>query len=318
MGEAAALVAAFTWSATSVALTSLSARTSPVALSTLRLLCGSLVLVLVLIPSGQLGDIEAASAATLVAMLGSGFFAYAVGDTIYIKALSIIGMQKTFPITMALFIGLTVVGGIVILDEPFKWGLPAGAAFIGLGISLIVLPSRRGGTGAVPSMPSAEPALASFADLPMGGQGGGAGASTLGGYGLLLVVAVSWAIATLWLAAGEGELGAVAAGTLRIPAGAVGLLAFALYTQPRELAAPFANRRHLGAIVASGVAGTAFGSLLYVYAVLEAGAARTAVLSASAPLMALPLSVMFLGERLTGRVLVGTVLCVAGIVLVVG
>ena len=59
------------------------------------------------------------------------------------------------------------------------------------------------------------------------------------------------------------------------------------------------------------------GSLLYVYALLEAGAARSAVLSASSPLFAIPLAVLFLGEALTSRVLAGTVFCALGIVFVV-
>ena len=45
--------------------------------------------------------------------------------------------------------------------------------------------------------------------------------------------------------------------------------------------------------------------------------ARTAVLSATSPLMALPLSIIFLGEKLTRRIGLGTALCVVGILLVV-
>jgi hypothetical protein len=35
-------------------------------------------------------------------------------------------MQRTFPISMALFITFTVVGGVLLLDEELTWGLPAG------------------------------------------------------------------------------------------------------------------------------------------------------------------------------------------------
>lgn len=315
MGELAALIAAMTWSATSVALTSLTARTSPVVLSALRLSAATLVLPIILLASGQAGDIGDASFATMFAVTGSGLVGYGLGDTIYIRALGLLGMQKTFPISMALFIGLTVVGGIVILGEPFKWGLPLGALLIGAGIYLIVIPARDALPQPLPVVPVAEPALAGFADLRDGGglfrQAGASGYALLGAVGLL------WAFATLWLAGEHGDMGAIATGALRTPAGAFGLLGFALATQPRALAAPFRDRRHLAAIAASGLAGTAFGSLMYVYAVIEAGAARTAVLSATAPLMALPLSIIFLEEQLNRRIALGTALCVAGIVLVV-
>jgi drug/metabolite transporter (DMT)-like permease len=320
VGELAALVAAGTWSATSVALTSLSARTSPVVLSALRLTAGGLALLLVLALSGQAGDVAAASGFTLLAMVGSGFVGYGLGDTLYIRALSLLGMQRTFPISMALFLTLTVVGGVVLLDEPFSWSLPAGTALIAAGIYLIVVPSRTRSAVPVAALAPVEPALASFGGLPAAPEASPPAPRDrreAEGYVLLLLVGVLWACATLWLAAGKGDLGAIAAGSMRTPAGAVALLAFALATQRPQLFAPFANRRHIGAIVAAGLAGTAFGSLLYVYAVVTAGAARTAVLSATSPLLALPLSILFLGERLTQRVGAGTVLCVLGIVLVV-
>jgi len=322
MGEAAALIAALTWSVTSVALTSLSARTSPVVLSGLRLGTASLIMPFLLWISGQAGDLLEASWWTLFAMAGSGLVGYGLGDTLYIRALSLIGMQQTFPISMALFIALTVIGGVLLLGEPFTWGLPAGAALIAGGVYLIVITGKRE-VSHVPIISAAEPAVATFADLPATETGPAPAmveapprTRTLEAYVLILLVGIFWAAATLWLAGAKGDIGAIAAGTLRTPAGAVGLLAFAMATQPRNLRAPFLDRRHIGAIAAAGIAGTGFGSLLYIYAVVEAGAARTAVLSATSPLLALPLSIMFLGESFTSRIGLGTILCVAGIILV--
>jgi drug/metabolite transporter (DMT)-like permease len=71
----------------------------------------------------------------------------------------------------------------------------------------------------------------------------------------------------------------------------------------------------MGVLAFAGVAGTGFGSLLYIYAIQEAGAGRTAVLSALSPLFALPLSAIFLKEPITRWVAVGTVIAVAGILL---
>lgn len=315
MGEIAALIAALTWSATSVALTSLSARTSPVVLSALRLGAGTLLMPVALFASGQAGDLADETAWNLAQVILSGFIGYGIGDTVYILALKRVGMQRTFPVTMALFIGLTVLGGVLLLDEPFTWGLPVGALLIGAGIYLIVIPGSAV-KGPVVQVPVSEPGAAALAPLPVGGEPPRAGIDLVG-YGLLLLVGILWAAATLWLAAGKGDLGAIAAGSIRTPAGAVALLGFALAFQPRELKRPFLNRNHILAIVAAGVVGTAFGSLMYVYAVVTAGAAKTAVLSATSPLLAMPLSIIFLKERFTQRIGIGTVLCVAGIVLVV-
>lgn len=312
-GQLAALLAAMIWAGTSVALTSLAARTSPVVLSGLRLTFGSVVVLAFLLFSGQSESLGDASFATLAGVVLSGFVGYGLGDTIYIVALKRVGMQRTFPITMALFIGLTVVGGVVLLGEDWTWGLPAGALLIGAGVYLLVIPAR-GETHPMPPVP-AEPALATMAETTS--PPAVYARPDAYGYGLLLGVGIFWTIATLWLANARGDLEPIAAGAIRTPAGAAVLIGFAAAVQRPDLAAPFRNRNHLWAILGAGVIGTGLGSMLYVYGVLEAGAAQAAVLSATSPLMALPLSIIFLGEKFTRRIAYGTVLCVIGIILVV-
>ncbi|MGB4863796.1 MAG: DMT family transporter [Tepidiformaceae bacterium] len=312
-GQLAALAAAMIWACTSVALTSLSTRVSPVVLSGLRLAFGSVVVLAMLAVSGQASSLADASGASIAGVILSGFIGYGFGDTIYIVALKRVGMQRTFPITMALFITLTVIGGVVVLGEDFTWGLPAGALLIGAGVYLLVIPGKGKRLTATPPVP-AEPAMATMAEIRAPAAFPPPDAL---GYGMLLAVGVLWAAASLWLADSGKGLEAIAAGAIRTPAGATALIGFAMATQRHNLVAPFLNRNHLWAILGAGMIGTGFGSLLYVYSVLEAGAAQAAVLSATSPLMALPLSIVFLGEKLTRRIGAGTVICVLGIVVVV-
>jgi len=300
VGEAAALIAAFTWSATSVAITRLTVSVTPVALSALRLAIASLALPFLLVASGEASDLGEAPANAIVAMVGSGILAYAVGDTMYFAALKRMGMQQTFTITMALFILLTVAGGIVLLGEEFTWQQGAGAVLVAAGITLIVVPRQE--ALADPGMAATPPRTAR---------------AIAAGYALIVLVGVFWAAATLWLADGRDEMGSIAASALRTPAGAVGMLAFGLVTAPRDLVRPLQRRGTAAGITAVALASTLFGSLLYVYAVGEAGPGKTSILNACAPLLALPLSVFVLKERLKAVVVVGTVLCVAGIILVV-
>ncbi|MFN8616826.1 MAG: DMT family transporter [Dehalococcoidia bacterium] len=315
MGELAALISAMVWSGTSVALTSLSSRIAPAVLSGLRLAFGSVVVLVILAFSGQADDLRSASTATLAGVIISGFIGYGLGDTIYIAALKRLGMARTFPVTMALYIAGTVFGGVALLGESFTWGLPLGAALIGAGIYLIVIPAA-GKTQPLPPVP-AEPAASTLAETEASSVPAVYASPGMYGYGLLIAVGVFWTIATLWLANAKGDLGPIAAGAIRTPSGAVALVGFTLATQRPALVAPFRNRNHALAILAAGMIGTGLGSLCYVYAVVEAGAARTAVLSATSPLMALPLSIVFLGERFTRRIAVGTACCVGGILLVV-
>ncbi len=290
MGEAAALIAAFTWSATSVAMASLSARVTPAAISTVRLIIASLAIPVLLLLSGQTGDLAEAPASAVLAMIGSGILAYAIGDTLYIMALARLGVQRAFTITMTLFILLTIGGGILLLDEEVHWYQGAGAALVAAGILLIV----RSRTGAQ-----------------------AAGGLDRTAYLMVVGVGVTWAAATLWLADARGDLGAIPASAIRTPAGAIGMVVFMAAFGRADLKAAVTHRPTLVALTVLGLVGTLFGSLLYVYAIGEAGAARTTILNASSPMLALPLSVLFLKEKVSRRTIGGTALSVAGIVLVI-
>jgi drug/metabolite transporter (DMT)-like permease len=59
---------------------------------------------------------------------------------------------------------------------------------------------------------------------------------------------------------------------------------------------------------------TSVSSVMFVAGVKHAGVAVASVLSSTAPMFAIPLAVVFLGERLTTRALVGAAVTVAGIV----
>jgi drug/metabolite transporter (DMT)-like permease len=76
------------------------------------------------------------------------------------------------------------------------------------------------------------------------------------------------------------------------------------------------SRTSLIVVTAAGVLGTGLGSILFIYAVEDLGAARTAFLTTSAPLFALPMGVLFLSDSVTRRVLAGTLATIGGIWLV--
>ncbi len=303
-GEIAALVSAFAWSCTSIALSSLSSRTAPAVLSALRLATGSIILFFVMLATGGLDEYDGITRWSVIGLIVSGLLGYAFGDTLYIRALDKIGIQRAFPVVQSLFIVASVAGGIFLLDEPAGWGLLGGGVLIAIGIYLVI--SRQQAKSNADLVVTAPPATGSIVSRFFRDS-----------YWLLPVVGFAWAGATLLLARSRGDLDAIAAGTLRTPAGAISLLLLTGLLQRSDLARPFKNPRHIGLIMAAGIAGTAFGSLLYVYSVIEAGAARAVVLNATAPLMAVPLSILFLGERFSRRIAAGTAVSVAGVILVV-
>ncbi|TAK73592.1 MAG: DMT family transporter [Dehalococcoidia bacterium] len=292
MGEAAALASALIWAGTSVTLARLGTRYPAPVLSSLRLLAATPFLLVLVVATGATTQLRGAPGLVLFAMAGSGLVGYGLGDTAYIRSMGGVGMQRMAPPTTALWVALSAAGGIWLLDEPFSWGLIAGGILVIAGTWFIVAQSA--------------------AAMDTGPARWGTPRSVLA----IGAVAFAWTVATLVLAGGRGDLGAAAAGIVRIPAGglAIGLVASAatrgaiLKRLPRGW--------DLALIATVGVLGTGVGSVLYIFAVAEAGAARAVVLNSTSPLIALPLSMLVLRERPTGRVGIGTLLCVAGTAIV--
>lgn len=292
MGAAAALASSAMWALTSVLLTSQTARLRPLLMSAIRSLTASLILIGLLVATDGLVQWREMTFITGVSMMGSGVLGQAVGDTLYINALGFLGVTRTFPITNSAYPFLTFILAVVLLGESVTWLLPIGGALIVLGITWIVLEQRR-----------------ADADQAMKVQLG---------RGVLFAVAaaLAWALATVWLRGQQGNLDAIGAASLRIPAASAAVFATLAATRGRQPAGYGITPRSIAIVAVAGLLGTGLGSILFIYAVEHTGAARTAFLTTSAPVFALPMGVVFLSERLTPRVLLGTVVTSAGIWLV--
>lgn len=296
MGAAAALGSSALWAFTSVLLASQSARLRPLVMSAIRSLTATVVLFAILLANDGFGQFGQMAAITGISMVGSGVLGQAVGDTLYINALGSMGVSRTFPITNSAYPFLTFVLAILLLGERAAWTLPIGGALIVGGITWIVLEQRR-----------ADAAADARVELARG-------------LAFAVFAALFWATATVWLRGQQGNLDAIGAASLRIPAASAAVWAAIAITRSGG-STPSAGDGGLTAasvavVAAAGVLGTGVGSVLFIYAVETLGAAKTAFLTTSAPVFALPMGVLFLSERLTPRVLLGTAVTIAGIWLV--
>lgn len=295
MGAAAALGSSALWAFTSVLLASQSARLRPLVMSAIRSLTATVVLLAILLANDGFGQFGQMAAITGISMVGSGVLGQAVGDTLYINALGSMGVTRTFPITNSAYPFLTFVLAILLLGERAAWTLPIGGALIVGGITWMVLEQRR-------------------ADAA-----GDARVELARGLAFAVFAALFWATATVWLRGQQGNLDAVGAASLRIPAASAAVWAAIALTRGAERAPDASGgltAASVGVVAAAGVLGTGVGSVLFIYAVEHLGAAKTAFLTTSAPVFALPMGVLFLSERLTPRVLLGTAVTIAGIWLV--
>jgi len=294
MGAAAALASSALWALTSVLLASQSGRLQPLVMSGVRSLTASLMLIGALVATSGLVQLQEMTFITGVSMMGSGIIGQAVGDTLYINALGSLGVTRTFPITNSAYPFLTFLLAVLLLGEELTWTVPIGGVLIVAGITSIVLEQRR-----------ADAASEVKVEL-------------VRGVVFALAAAFAWSLATVWLRGQQGNLDALGAASLRIPAASVAVLLTLGLTSRGNSSRPLRllSTRSLVIVALAGILGTGLGSVLFVYAVEDIGAARTAFVTTSAPVFAIPLGMIFLAEKLTRRMLVGTAVTIAGIWLV--
>jgi drug/metabolite transporter (DMT)-like permease len=128
-----------------------------------------------------------------------------------------------------------------------------------------------------------------------------------------LVAAALWAIATTLLKIGLQESPHVLiVNAIRLPVAAIAT-AIVAHWQSGVNAWRGYNRHRLPRLVALALYSTGIGMIVWTLTVNFAGAARAALMNTAAPLIGVPLSVLFLKERVTSRIALGAFLSVFGV-----
>ncbi|GEM_PF-323281 len=319
-GELAAIASAALWAFSSLAMAGVSRRMPAIAVSALRLVFGVLFYLVLLVAAGQAGDLLRLGLGTALALAASAILALGFGDTLYIYGMQAIGVSRASPISVTSYPVLTLALAWILLGEAVSLRTALGTGLVLGGIVLIV--ARPGGsTVAVPEVAEVEPPLSEAIGSPAAAapvrldtrQQQGVSAV---GLTLVLVAAVAWALSTVWLQTLTADASLLVVNTVRVP---VAMLLIGGVAWGRGLLRPRSySRQDLVLLSAAGLVGSGLGSLLYVYALKEAGAGRSALLNSLSPLFALPLAAIYLRESLTRLTIAGTALALGGLWLVIG
>jgi drug/metabolite transporter (DMT)-like permease len=218
---------------------------------------------------------------SLVAGLG-------VGDSLYFEAIKRIGVARAMPISMGYPV-LAALGASVLLGESLSVVAVVGIALTLGGVYLVAQPSG-------------------FLDDP-------APVGYWRGVLLAAIAAVSWSFSTIALRPVVLEMDVPTVSAVRMPL-ASALLWTVAWRSHRLPKAADLRGRHLLAIAATGLV-TVLTTYLFLQSVQLAGAGRAAVLTATSPLFGVPFSILFLGERGSGRLGIGTVCSVIGVALLI-
>jgi probable blue pigment (indigoidine) exporter len=183
--------------------------------------------------------------------------------------------------------------------EPIRVQVLGGAVVVMMGVLLISLPKRA---------PARVGIIAAPAPVAVDRT------NTIG-IAFSLIAAICWSLSTVVQSKALAHSDPITVNLIRMPVAACVLLAASRGRANIPLR-QFGGRTFLFLAVI-GIFGTGLASIAYLGALKIAGAGRTAVLGATAPLFALPLSMLLLGERPGARAVAGTLLTVLGIALVV-
>ena len=293
------------WSATSIVLRHLSQRLDPFVLNGLRALLGAALIVAWFLAAGAPGasSFTPERVLLLVAAIVVGGL---VGDTCSVVALRLVGVARTVPVTCSFPI-FTMLFAFVLLGEAPPLLAIAGALLVVAAGALLSLPERRSGVAATVAPNGTRVRVLDVARRKRR-------------IGLLLatITAAVWGLEVILTAKAAEGMTTLAVNAVRVPIAALLSLSVAL-RRPGALDAAervLSDRRTLWLLILGGVLGWVVVGTLYVESIKLAGATFTAIIGATAPLYAAPLSALLLREPPSPLAVAGTVLAVAGVILV--
>ncbi len=290
-GEFVALFSALLWAMASVLLAMGARRIHALALNLIRCAVSTGFFWALLPFYGGLEALVAIPSGAWLWMVVSVLGLLVVGDTLYFRSLDLAGVSWAMPVASINPLWAVLLAALF-LDEPLTVTLIAGALLVIVGI-ILVSRSTDQGTAERPANPHRRRT----------------------GLLLALVVSVLWGIGQVALKPATTGMHSVVANSVRQPMGLVMLLGLNLVSR-RWRALRGLDRKSLLIILIASFVGTGVGTLFFIMAIQMAGAGRTAVLTSTAPVMALPFSMLWLKERPGRWTLIGTFLTVAGIALV--
>ena len=136
-GEAKALLAAFIWALTIIVLTSQTRRIGAISLNVVRGIFGGLFL-LALVPfTSAGGELRDMSAATAIAMVGSGILIFCIGDSLYFLSLPALGASIAVPLAESSYPLITFLIAWFWLGEALSPVFLIGSGFVVAGIILL-------------------------------------------------------------------------------------------------------------------------------------------------------------------------------------
>jgi drug/metabolite transporter (DMT)-like permease len=288
LGVGIGLLTAFLWGISTNIYKSQSDEATPLAISAIKMwLSGIVMTILVFLPfrTGPF-NIPFTSIGFLIASVTIGLV---IGDLVYLISQERIGVSHAFPIANIFPITTYIIAIFLVGEELII------SRFLGVIIAII-------GIALISNAQKTKNEDINFR-------------TDFLGIGLALFAALCWSLGSVFLQIGVEGVDPLDANFIRMAFGSLVMLPLIFTARQRGMPTP--SKRSINFILVGGFLGMTLGSLLYTYAVNFVGAAVSSLLGSTAPLFALPISILILKEKYTHQTILGALLTVIGVILVV-
>lgn len=310
------LTAAFIWATTSLMVKAQAARVDTLSFNAFRVVVGALFFYLLLPFFGGAQLLAQLTPQTMLVLSASVILGFCVGDSIYFWSMTKIGASRTMPIS-GVYPVFTWLLAIPLLGEEITTPALVGTALVIIALYLL---SREHPSDAAES----NDMLITYPDGHTEPRGVPQRTRYLA-IAAAVFAAFMWACSTTLLRLGiqmqepvtlyDNLQQSILLSAFRLTVAAIVLLPITQWLKGSQVWAIY-RTRELPKLIALGIYSTGIGSLFFVLGIALAGAARAALMNAASPLIGVVFSWLFLKEKLTRRVWLGTALALVGVWLV--
>ena len=291
LGEFAAIGAALALAVSSLIMKPISTKFSASSITSILVSAGWAILTIILVFSGKFGELRSVTWGSAAYGISGTIVGMAIGTTLQIRSFSLADISKVYPATYSSFLFFTAAIAAIFLDEPITYHTILGAILIASGITLLSSSSKGGKKEETSNTDSVK------------------------GIIFALLAGLCWAVGTNLLKLALYDVDPLVLNVVRLP---FGVLVLVILTLVRKGLAEYRRYtpKYLIQIGVAGLLTYAVGSVLFLVAMQLTGAIKASILSSTSPLFIAPLSVIFLKEKLTKRVILGTIACALGMLLI--
>ena len=295
IGELAALGSALCWTFSAVLYKKALAKTKPISANVVRCAGTSLILVLVFALIGKVYVFASLPAQVILLASVSGVIGLGLGDTLYMNSLEILGVARAVPITCTYPL-FSLVWAYLFVGETITLPVVFGAVAIVLGIWLL--------TGEKKQSTNADDGWKKL---------------RIKGFIIALATAIAWSVSismiNLAVKTTAGMEQAYAINTIRVLAVAIFLLFLIPFRNVKHFIKKM-ERKTMVMLLAGGLIAIGLGWFFLTASFIYIPEAQAVPISSVTPLFSALFGMVFLREKVTAKVAVGSAMIVAGIFLI--